>query len=151
MNIKKSSLEFRLFLKAVLWAVMLMASIIGAQETAPQSQSVMSVRPVSSNEISLQALIKQIRVADPDDIFGVEMVFESPVQIGLVRDVARLLQIPRVMAFVEYQQTPGHQRKMIATIELGTLFDKPDIWQHGVCRGWMRVFFPENRQHNTRL
>lgn len=133
--------------KTILWAVLLISCIVKAQETESRPKIMITDRPPGqdANSLpvhSLPALREEILNASPDDIFAVEMSLQSAVQIAAIRDAAQLLQIPRVLAFVEYKVSIGRQRSSTVVIRLGTLYEDLEDWQKEICRA--QIFATNN-------
>ena len=97
------------------------------QELSSRPQASVSTRlAVEMNEQSLEILINAIEFSSPGEYFSVTIVFDSYVDLHAIREVVNLLEMPRVLAYVEY----GSLKRAVG---LGTFYDEGS-WQKGICQ-----------------
>jgi len=112
--------------------VILMPLSSGAQETGQNQGYIGPGEPLDA--IELVELNEAINTAPPDQIYSVDMVFDEPVRLDEIREVASYLQVLRLLASVEYGPShAGHERSKVF-IGLGTLYEGDKAWRHEICR-----------------
>jgi hypothetical protein len=113
--------------------VILMPLSSGAQETG-QTQGYIDFGSGPLSAIELVELNEEINEAPAGQIYSVDMVFDEPVRLDKIREVASHLQVLRLLAFVEYGPShAGYERSKIF-IGPGTLYEGDKAWRHEICR-----------------
>ena len=123
----------------MIWLALLASYVSNAQEIVktPGGEMIGLMPPTDAS--SLQLLNEAISIAAPDYIYSVQMMFDEPVRLEEIREVARYLSILRVIAFVEYGPRSDLRARPSVLIGLGTLYDDEESWRHEICRAKLFV------------
>jgi hypothetical protein len=106
------------------------------QESTPDRLRLSDPTP-SMTEAQVREFDHLLDTAEPGDAFFVHWAFIAPLSLGELRQLGRELQIPRLLAMVEFRSltVPGQMVNM--PFVLGLYYDTADAWTHQVCRAAM--------------
>ena len=96
--------------------------------------------PRLSGQSPTAGLATEIRNADADQLYAVELRLSRPTSVGAVRAASAQLRIPRVLAFVEFNHG-GAQGRGLAIIGLGELYAPTAAKEHSECQALVAANF----------
>jgi hypothetical protein len=76
----------------------------------------------------------ELEYAAADSVYTVELTFARQLSVGEIRAVSTELDIPRVLARVEYAVGPGIQQRGILFLGLGRMYSSEAPRRHSECR-----------------
>ena len=104
-----------------------MRLLVGLMVLLPLATQSQEATPLSGSQ---QELARRISNAPADSLFSVDMEFAQPVRLSAIRDTAAFLDIPRVLAFIDYDSDDGARRRLLP-FRIGVLY--ADAWLRESC------------------
>ena len=101
------------------------------------SQNVPSLGPAPTPAIDMESLVQlheDIASAPNGTIYAVELRFDKPANLGVIRDLANELQIMRALALVEFGRIYNGYSQGRARIGVGVLYNEQGFWDREICR-----------------
>jgi hypothetical protein len=113
-------------------------SLTLAKPTAPQ---IRGAAPPSASPAELAA---EVEHAAASELYAVDVSFARPTTVGEIRAVSSQLEVPRVLAYVEYGPYVGDRPRGIVILGLGQMYASDEARRHSECRSLVLVNMGEN-------
>jgi hypothetical protein len=125
--------------KLPIYLVLLASTLAVAQQETTRPATSMVFGLSTRDQSLVQRLNESITGAPADAVFSVQMALDQPASLEQVRAAANELQIPRVLAFVQFPAADATGNSAKVPVAVGELYQDAAAWQHQACRAQIFV------------